>query len=299
MPIYLQRRSFAVLSHRWAGGRAAPPGGRVAVLLHGILGSKANWNTPAKRLLEQVGPQGWHVLQLDLRAHGQSPLAQAPHSLEACAADVAETLSSLDIEAGGSNCILCGHSFGGKVALSVLRARLVAALPPPKITWLFDSFPGVLVEQHSAEERRMQQTTRFVLSAIQGAADRGVYPERSVLVDTLETEYGLRRPVAEWVAQSVRREPDGIRLAFDVSVVTALYDSYCATDMWDVLEGGQADIGIVVAGRNAHYWPEEHVRRLLSLGRHVQMVTLDGAGHNVHVDDLPGLLAAIQPSFND
>ena len=40
-----------------------------------------------------------------------------------------------------------------------------------------------------------------------------------------------------------------------------------------------------------------HRRRLVYCQEaKVELVTLD-AGHNVHVDDLPGLLAALEPSF--
>lgn len=295
----LLRRPFAVLAHTWRGepaeGSSGP--GRVAVLLHGILGSKSNWNTPAQRLWKQVAPQGWRVLQLDLRAHGQSPVGEPPHTLEACAADVVETLKVLGVKVGEDKLVMCGHSFGGKVALTFTHAQLKAGLQPPCMTWLFDSIPGCPVE-HSAEQQRREQSVSFVLSAVERAATRGPFIDRAALVDMLVKEQGCVEPLAKWVAQSVRSAPGGgVELAYDIGTIRALYDAYRTTDMWEVLEGGQADIGVVVAGRNRQAWGETNLLRLESCQKRVRVVTLEHAGHNVHVDDLTGLLKSLEPTF--
>jgi len=272
---------------------AAPAGSererRIVVLLHGILGSKANWNTPARRLLEHVGPLGWDVLQLDLRAHGRSPEGRPPHSLEACALDVRETLEGLGLQPGGEGVVVCGHSFGGKVALALLQAQLRAGGPPPRATWLLDSVPG----------RPAAGSAVFVasvLQAVERVAGDGARADRAALVEALLAQ-GLEPATAQWLAQSVRRAAGGLELAHNTQVLRALHAAYCHTDLWSVLEGGNADIGVVVAGRNRHAWGQENLERLNNCGERVRVVTLEGAGHNVHVDDLPGLLEALRPTF--
>merc|ERR1712194_225560 len=99
------------------------------------------------------------------------------------------------------------------------------------------------------------------------------------------------------MGQSTRPTADGIEIAYDMKVVRQLYDAYHATDMWHVLERQQADLGVVVAGRNRHAWGDENLKRLDNCGKRVRSVTLENAGHNVHVDDLSGLLQALEPSF--
>eukprot|EP00913_Durusdinium_trenchii_P020652 g19393.t2 len=100
----------------------------------------ANWNTPSRHLLKSIGPQGWRILQLDHRAHGRSPAGSPPHNLDACALDVLDTLKEAGVRRD-AELIVCGHSFGGKVALAVLEA-LQAQGTPPRKTWIFDSVPG-------------------------------------------------------------------------------------------------------------------------------------------------------------
>lgn len=90
------------------------------VLLHGLLGSSANWHGMARRL-----EANRRVLTVDLRNHGRSPWAPEM-SYPAMAADLA---ALLEAEAGGP-AMLVGHSMGGKAAmwLALERPELVDAL---------------------------------------------------------------------------------------------------------------------------------------------------------------------------
>lgn len=295
-----------MLAHSWARSPGEPqePRGhheprRVCLMMHGILGSKSNWNTPAKRLLHQVGHMGWQVLQIDHRAHGQSPSGEPPHTLEACASDVVETLGAAGVRIGTDELVVCGHSFGGKVALALLR-ELLERGAPPRMTWLFDSVPGRPAELPE-ERKRREQSVCFVLGAVEAAAQKGKFADRGHLIETLHAEHGLAKPLAQWVAQTVRNTPCGsVALGYDLPAVRALYESYRSTCMWELLEGGHADVGVVVAGRNRHAWGEENIKRLEACqarGKRVQTVVLEKAGHNVHVDDLPGLLEKVAPTF--
>jgi pimeloyl-ACP methyl ester carboxylesterase len=86
--------------------------------LHGILGSLKNWKTPARRILS-ASPH-YQALLVDHRGHGASEAGAPPHTLHACAADVKELLRSLNLRCD----MLCGHSYGGKVALAYVKAGL-------------------------------------------------------------------------------------------------------------------------------------------------------------------------------
>ncbi|CAE7706014.1 AlNc14C39G3383 [Symbiodinium necroappetens] len=225
-------------------------------------------------------------------SRNNSAAGSAPHNLDGCKDDVLETLEAAGVSQ--AELVLCGHSFGGKVALAVLRA-LSAQGKPPRCTWIFDSVPGLPAESSAEEERRLQ-SVNFVLGAVASAASRR-FSSRSDLVEVLQEEHGLAPPAAAWIAQSVRQVPDGVELSYDMEVVRKIYEAYRSTDMWDLLQEGNAEVGIVVAGRNRQSWGPENLQRLENCHQGVQVVTLENAGHNVHVDDLPGLLTAITPSF--
>ena len=96
--------------------RRPPP---TAVLIHGILGSRRNMQSFAKRLVE--GFPAWQVVLVDLRCHGDSaPLfTTGPHGVDTAAGDVLRLLSALKLFPE----ILIGHSFGGKVVMSMVRKK--------------------------------------------------------------------------------------------------------------------------------------------------------------------------------
>jgi esterase len=85
---------------------------RWMLVLHGILGSGANWRSFARRLTAADPSLG--LVLVDLRMHGQSQGAPSPHTLEATARDLFRLQEALALPVSG----VIGHSFGGKVALA-------------------------------------------------------------------------------------------------------------------------------------------------------------------------------------
>ncbi|MDQ6874768.1 MAG: alpha/beta hydrolase [Actinomycetota bacterium] len=90
-------------------------GDQVALLMHGITGSSADW--------EQVGPalaeRGYRAVALDFRGHGESPRASSYEPAE-FAQDVLETVAA-------GPALAIGHSLGGWV-LALVVDRLQPAL---------------------------------------------------------------------------------------------------------------------------------------------------------------------------
>lgn len=93
-------------------------GPRVAVLLHGFMGSAEGW----WRVGPALADQGFRVLALDLPGHGLSP---ADHALtvERAGAHIAETVAAHT----GRVDLAIGHSFGGLLLSQSLRALAPAA----------------------------------------------------------------------------------------------------------------------------------------------------------------------------
>lgn len=251
---------------------------RVVVFLHGILGSRNNWKSFAQKLV--AARPSWRAVLCDLRNHGESHGAPAPHTIDACADDVIETV-------GVRADVVVGHSFGGKVALTLARRAWAAE------TWVLDcppgprSFGGV---DHSEIAR--------VLAAI--ASVPLPIPSRAALVDTLRGK-GLSEPLAKWMTTNlvaISPAPDaGFRWKFDLAAIPEMLTSFGAMDAWDVVEGGATRVVMVRAGGSDRWSADDvaRVTRAAARGTVVEHV-MANAGHWLHTDDPATLLALLEGS---
>jgi 2-succinyl-6-hydroxy-2,4-cyclohexadiene-1-carboxylate synthase len=80
------------------------------VLLHGFSGTRRAWD----RVAQQLSPQRYLPLALDLPGHGDAAAPQAPISFDSCVAHV--------LAHSPPRFALCGYSLGGRVALHVALA---------------------------------------------------------------------------------------------------------------------------------------------------------------------------------
>ncbi|GAA5883044.1 hypothetical protein JCM16303_006807 [Sporobolomyces ruberrimus] len=102
------------------------------VVLHGLYGSKQNWRSLAKGMATKLGRE---VFTLDLRNHGHSPHVKEC-SYEDLAADVK---AFIEEEQKLDDCVVVGHSMGGKVAMAL---ALGGCDPLSKLV-VVDIAPGV------------------------------------------------------------------------------------------------------------------------------------------------------------
>lgn len=246
------------------------------LVLHGILGSGANWRTFARRVVE--ARPGWGLVLVDLRGHGQSQDPPPPHTLATAAEDLVRLGARLGLDVRG----VMGHSFGGKVALAYLAQRRVER------ALVLDSDPGARPEGHR------DPTSGGVISLLSTIPQP--IPSREAFLEQAQA-HGLSRAVAEWLAMNVRRAEDGLRLRLDLKILRALLDDYFAQDLWPVVEdpGRAGQLRVVLGGRSTSV-PEDTQARLRELAAReprLSVRVLPEAGHWVHVDDPDGLLAAV------
>ena len=104
-----ERKSTLAHGHRIAYLEAGPHGAPVVILLHGLASDADTWDKAVGPLAER----GLHVYALDLLGHGASDKPESTYLLM----DFAESLGAFMNSLGIAAATLCGHSFGGAIAM--------------------------------------------------------------------------------------------------------------------------------------------------------------------------------------
>lgn len=262
-----------------------PPrgGARASVyFLHGILGSRRNWLSFARRLVERT--EGWRAVLVDLRNHGESHGAPPPHDLEACALDVA----ALAAELGEEPRVVVGHSFGGKVALVYAREQASSLAE----VWSLDAPPGLREKSSRGDVENVFERVGEVPLPI---------PGRDELVKDLRAR-GLSLAIAKWMTTNLRHADsgDGFVWRFDLESAAAMLRAYSEHDAWDVLERPPSGVvPVVVQGGTSDRWLPGEEQRLEALARAgvIRHHVIAGAGHWLHTEDPDALLALLAPAL--
>jgi pimeloyl-ACP methyl ester carboxylesterase len=103
------RRTTLAGGHVLAYQEAGPLDGPVVVLLHGLASDADTWD----KAIGPLAAHGLRVLAVDLIGHGQSDKPPGDYLLS----DFAESLGHFLDAMGVSAATLCGHSFGGAIAM--------------------------------------------------------------------------------------------------------------------------------------------------------------------------------------
>lgn len=241
--------------------------------LHGIFGAGRNWASVARELARRR-PE-WGAVLVDLRLHGDSRGFGWPHTLGACARDVRE-LAAGPGPPGGLSAVL-GHSFGGKVALALVRDRH----PGPRQAWIVDSTPDASPPGGAAAE---------MLEAVRSLP--GPFEDRREAIDGLEAR-GFGPFVAGWMATNLERGEGGLRWRFDPDEVEALLADFFRTDLWSAVEAPPEGLELrFVKAEESGVLTEEACRRIEAAGRETGRVHLHrvAGGHWLNADNPDALL---------
>lgn len=243
--------------------------------LHGIFGAGRNWRSVARKLTRRV--EDWGAVLVDLRLHGRSTGARPPHTLEACADDLAELVED---GAPGPD-VLLGHSFGGKVALA-FGARAPDGL---RQVWVVDSTPSR--REPSGRAVRMLEALRET---------PGPFPGREAAVTALR-DRTFPPEVARWMATNLVETDEGLVWRFDLDGVRELLADFFRTDLWEVVESPPEGVEVVVVkATGSDLLPEEEGRRVEAAGGETDRASLHRVpgGHWLNVSNPDGLLELME-----
>ncbi len=249
---------------------------RSCLVLHGILGSKTNWRTLARRFVAEL--PSWAFVLVDLRKHGASQDLPPPHTLSAAVDDLVTLAPLLAPPVRG----VLGHSFGGKVALAYAEAT-------PSLTHLVavDSNPGARPDRHGSEASLRALDTLAAIGPTWATREDFM---QAVVAD------GHDRGMAAWLAMNLEHADQGFRLRVEIPAIRALLDGYFERDLWPVVESPPPGrrTGFILGGDSLVMDAAERARLDAVAARgDCEVIVAAGAGHWVHVDAPDATVAGV------
>ncbi|KAL1124813.1 hypothetical protein AAG570_001434 [Ranatra chinensis] len=249
----------------------------LVIILHGLLGSKSNWNSIAKAIVERVNRR---VILADARNHGQSPHSDQM-SYEHMAEDVRLLLDSLVVKKVDKVCLM-GHSMGG-------RSAMYFALKYPSFVdniIVVDISPVGAIESIDALVALCRAMKDVVLkpnlSLAEARADAGEQLKPHVR-DLATLNFLLTNLVS-------RREVPGFRWRINLE---SIVDSSGRLAVFPNVGTTFGKSALFVGAENSSFLKPEDEPYILKLFPRAQFEYVPNSGHLIHVDNPDVLLALI------
>lgn len=229
----------------------------VVLILHGMLGSSRNWQAVAKVLAE-----GYRLVALDARNHGDSPWAETMSYEEM----VADTLAVAD-RMGQESFHLVGHSMGGKTAMLLAcgHGRRVRSLT------VVDMAPRAYAPRWKKEYALLRGLPVGELSS---------RAEAEALLEPEIRDWGFR----QFLLSNLERDPGGgFRWRVNLQVL-----ENSLPNLFEQIppEGSGTYDGptLFLRGEKSGFVSEEDEPMMRRFFPDCELETVGGAGHNVHFD---------------
>ncbi|XP_043860681.1 protein ABHD11-like [Dromiciops gliroides] len=242
------------------------------VFLHGLFGSKMNFQSIAKALGQQTGRK---VLTVDARNHGDSPHSP-DSSYEAMSADLQALLPQL----GLAPCVLIGHSMGGKTAMILalqrpeLVERLILVDISPLPTTAISDFSSYLAAMKS-----MQIPKELPLSQARKVA----HEQLSHIIKDVAVRQFLLTNLVKTNGQFMWR--------VNVEALTQQMDKIMD---FPRLQKSYPGPTLFLSGANSEFIQPSHHPEIKRLFPQAQILSIPGAGHWIHADQPQDFMASVK-----
>ena len=241
--------------------------GQPIVFLHGVFGSLDNLNMLAKDLVSD-----FQTIQVDLRNHGQSPWSDQIN-YPAMAQDVADLCHELQLK----DIILIGHSMGGKVAMQLsqvipqlIQKIVVIDIAPVK----YSSSPNAIILRTLMYCLNNQITDRKQIMAVM-------------------QEAGLSEATCLFLLKSYKNQ----HWLFNLQVINDQYANICD---WQTIPSNSPCLKpiLFIRGGNSVYLADKYQDTIYAQFPNAKIVTIEGAGHNVHAEKTQQVLQLLHDWLN-
>jgi pimeloyl-ACP methyl ester carboxylesterase len=251
---------------------------RTFFFIHGIMGKGRNLISFASKLVKEM--PNTNGLLIDLRNHGESSKHNSPFSVEACADDIVEICSSLNI----SPVSIIGHSFGAKVAL--LSAHKLLEI---KSVWLLDASLSSYKSQPLVKNNPTVMEIIEIMQEIKFPLEN-----KNDLVKHLCSK-NIELSVALWMSTNLEIRKNGFYLIFDLQEIKEMLKSFLELDLWQTAKnlGKRCTINFVKAQKSLRIDHGEIKKIELYLDGGSNLYELENAGHFLHSDNPQGLIEII------
>lgn len=243
-------------------GGSAPP----VLLLHGLAGHALEWVSVAASLVDS-----YRVVAFDQRGHGASTTHPADVSRAAFVDDLVTVIEQLHLGPVG----LVGQSMGAHTAL------LAAAARPDLVSRLVLIEGGVGGGGPGASDDVITWFKEWPIP----------FTDKTAAIDY----FGGDRLGRGW-ADGLADTSAGLVPRFDVEVMHQAILAVHSEDRWNEWSAIRQPVLLVKAGDG--YLSQAEADRMLATNPHARLVTVDGTGHDVHLE-APNEVAAKLLTFFD
>jgi pimeloyl-ACP methyl ester carboxylesterase len=225
----------------------------IIVLLHGLAGYAREWGATIEALCAD-----WCVISVEQRGHGSSTRRPDTVSREAYVEDVLAVLDDLGVE----EVPLVGQSMGAHTAM------LLAARAPERIDRLIMVEGGL-----GGDSPEMTRTLGDWLAS---------WPVPFADRDEFLRFFGSSRMVGEVWADGLEQRPDGLWPQWDAATLTAAVAHLHERERLEEWSAVQAPT-LLVRGEHGSL-SDRQVESMCALRPETEVVTVAGAGHDVHLE---------------
>ncbi len=252
-------------SHLFKSNEASEPSAHstqdeaTVLILHGLFGSKRNWQSIAKHLAKQ-----YTVYTLDLRNHGESEHADTM-SYESMAADVFQFISDNNLQ----QLAIVGHSMGGKVAMTMalqkpelIRQMVIIDIAPVAYEHSFAELISALNTLPLDQISNRQQANEFLKTSIQPQSLR------------------------QFMLQNLYKQEDQQTFAWRINLqaIQASLNDLMAFPSSQHYSPYQNKV-LFLKGEKSDYITHQYERQIYKLFPNALFITVAGAGHWLHAEN--------------